>query len=85
VGREALPVREDCCNWCGSAWLRPFPTDRDVHNPMPGVWYSVKADRLPGLMLTGYNDVFTLQVLTQAWAAPERKQAIIAGLKKLLR
>ncbi len=41
-----------------------------------------EADRLPGLIVDRYNDVFTLQVLTQAWAAPERKQAIIDGLKE---
>jgi 23S rRNA (cytosine1962-C5)-methyltransferase len=41
-----------------------------------------EADRLPGLIVDRYNDVFTLQVLTQAWDAPERKQAIIAGLKE---
>ena len=41
-----------------------------------------EADRLPGLIIDQYNDVFTLQVLTQAWDAPERKQAIIAELKK---
>jgi 23S rRNA (cytosine1962-C5)-methyltransferase len=41
-----------------------------------------EADRLPGLIVDQYNDVFTLQVLTQAWDAPERKQAIIAELKK---
>jgi 23S rRNA (cytosine1962-C5)-methyltransferase len=41
-----------------------------------------EADRLPGLIVDRYNDVFTLQVLTQAWAAPERKQTIIEGLKE---
>ncbi|HSK45275.1 MAG TPA: class I SAM-dependent methyltransferase, partial [Candidatus Binatia bacterium] len=41
-----------------------------------------EADRLPGLIIDSYNDVFTLQVLTQAWAAPELKQAIIEGLKE---
>ncbi|HLK08416.1 MAG TPA: class I SAM-dependent rRNA methyltransferase, partial [Candidatus Angelobacter sp.] len=41
-----------------------------------------EADRLPGLIVDRYNDVFTLQVLTQAWATPERKQAIIEGLKE---
>lgn len=41
-----------------------------------------EADRLPGLIVDRYNEVFTLQVLTQAWDAPERKQAIIAGLKE---
>jgi 23S rRNA (cytosine1962-C5)-methyltransferase len=41
-----------------------------------------EADRLPGLIVDRYNDVFTLQVLTQAWAAPERKQAIVDGLRE---
>lgn len=42
-----------------------------------------EADRMPGLIVDRYNDVFTLQVLTQAWARPERKQAIVEGLKSL--
>jgi len=42
-----------------------------------------EADRLPGLIVDRYNDVFTLQVLTQAWARPERKQAIAEGLRSL--
>lgn len=42
-----------------------------------------EADRLPGLIVDRYNDVLTLQVLTQAWAAPKRKQAIVEGLKSL--
>src|SRR5215467_2561828 len=42
-----------------------------------------EADRLPGLIVDRYNDVFTVQVLTQAWARPERMQAILAGLKRL--
>jgi 23S rRNA (cytosine1962-C5)-methyltransferase len=41
-----------------------------------------EADRLPGLIVDRYNDVFTVQVLTQAWAAPEWKQTIIEGLKE---
>jgi len=41
-----------------------------------------EADRLPGLIVDRYNDVFTLQVLTQAWDTPERKQAIIVWLKE---
>ena len=42
-----------------------------------------EADRLPGLIIDRYNDVFALQVLTQAWDRPERKQAIIAGMREL--
>lgn len=41
-----------------------------------------EADGLPGLMVDRYNDVFTLQVLTQAWDAPERRHTIIAALKE---
>jgi 23S rRNA (cytosine1962-C5)-methyltransferase len=41
-----------------------------------------EADRLPGLIVDRYDDVVTLQVLTQAWAAPQRKQAIVEGLKE---
>jgi 23S rRNA (cytosine1962-C5)-methyltransferase len=42
-----------------------------------------EADRLPGLIVDRYNDVFTFQVLTQAWDRPERKQAIIAAMREL--
>ena len=41
-----------------------------------------EADLLPGLIVDRYNDVFTLQVLTQAWDDQQRKQTIIDGLKK---
>lgn len=41
-----------------------------------------EADGLPGLMIDRYNDVFTLQVLTQAWDQPERRQTIIGALKE---
>jgi 23S rRNA (cytosine1962-C5)-methyltransferase len=41
-----------------------------------------EADRLPGLIVDRYNDVFALQVLTQAWADQQRKQAIIDWLKE---
>ena len=42
-----------------------------------------EADRLPGLIVDRYNDVYTFQVLTQAWARPERKHVIVEGLKTL--
>lgn len=42
-----------------------------------------EADGLPGLIVDRYNDVFTFQVLTQAWDKPARKQAIIAGIQEL--
>jgi 23S rRNA (cytosine1962-C5)-methyltransferase len=42
-----------------------------------------EADRLPGLIVDRYNDVFTFQVLTQAWDQPARKQAIVSGIQEL--
>ncbi len=42
-----------------------------------------EADGLPGLIVDRYNDVYTFQVLTQAWDRPERKQAIVAAIQEL--
>jgi 23S rRNA (cytosine1962-C5)-methyltransferase len=42
-----------------------------------------EADRLPGLIVDRYNDLYTVQVLTQAWDQPERKAAIVTCLQKL--
>jgi 23S rRNA (cytosine1962-C5)-methyltransferase len=54
--------------------------DSDAHR----VVFS-EGDRLPGLIIDQYNDVFTFQVLTQAWDSPQRREAIIAELKELTR
>jgi 23S rRNA (cytosine1962-C5)-methyltransferase len=42
-----------------------------------------EADLLPGLVLDRYNDVYTFQVLTQAWDQSERKQAIVSAICEL--
>jgi 23S rRNA (cytosine1962-C5)-methyltransferase len=42
-----------------------------------------EADRLPGLMIDRYNDVYTMQVLTQGWDQPERKRALLHTLCEL--
>src|SRR5437764_5159284 len=42
-----------------------------------------EADRLPGLMIDRYNDVYTMQVLTQGWDQPDRKRALIRALCEL--
>jgi len=42
-----------------------------------------EGDRLPGLIVDRYNDVCTVQVLTQAWDRPSRKRAIGATLLDL--
>src|SRR5512140_992774 len=36
-----------------------------------------EADRIPGLVVDRYNDVISLQILTQAWDRPERRAAIV--------
>ncbi len=42
-----------------------------------------EADRLPGLVVDRFNDVITLQILTQAWDRPERRSTIVAALREL--
>ena len=42
-----------------------------------------EADRLPGLIVDRYNDVYTIQILTQAWDRPSRKEAIVSRLRDL--
>lgn len=42
-----------------------------------------EADRLPGLIIDRYNDVFTFQVLTQAWDKPQRRNAITQSLAEI--
>lgn len=42
-----------------------------------------EADRLPGLVIDRYNDVVTLQALTQAWDLPGRRQAVVQSLNDL--
>ncbi len=42
-----------------------------------------EGDRLPGLIVDRYNDVYTLQILTQAWDKPERREVITEALQEL--
>ncbi len=42
-----------------------------------------EADRLPGLIVDRSNDVFTLQVLAQAWDQAQRKQRIVSAIQEL--
>ena len=56
---------------------------RIVHNSDACRLVFSEADLLPGLIIDCYNDVYTLQVLTQAWDRTERKQAILRRLQEL--
>jgi 23S rRNA (cytosine1962-C5)-methyltransferase len=42
-----------------------------------------EGDLLPGLVVDRYNDVFTLQVLTQAWDRKDRKRLVVESLREL--
>jgi 23S rRNA (cytosine1962-C5)-methyltransferase len=52
--------------------------DTDVHRLV----FS-EGDRLPGLTIDRYNDVYAVQVLTQAWDRPGRRRVIVECLQKL--
>ncbi|HUQ50418.1 MAG TPA: class I SAM-dependent rRNA methyltransferase, partial [Terriglobales bacterium] len=41
-----------------------------------------EADQLPGLVIDRYNDIFTVQALSQAMDSPQVKEAVLAALKK---
>jgi 23S rRNA (cytosine1962-C5)-methyltransferase len=42
-----------------------------------------EADLVPGLIVDRCHDIYTLQVLAQAWHRPERKQALCNGIREL--
>ena len=42
-----------------------------------------EADGLPGLIIDRYNDIYTLQILTQAWDHSDRRAAVVQQLRKL--
>jgi 23S rRNA (cytosine1962-C5)-methyltransferase len=83
VGREALGPEEEFLQLVRQRLGEAVSyRQKIVHDSDACRLVFSEADRLPGLIVDRYNDVVTLQVLTQAWARPERKQAIIAGLKE---
>src|SRR5947209_8216071 len=83
LGRDALRSEEELLQSVRQR-LSEAVTYRSkvVHNSDACRLVFSEADRLPGLIVDHYNDVFTLQVLTQAWADQQLKQAIIEGLKE---
>lgn len=56
--------------------------DRVVKNSDAYRMVFSEGDRLPGLIVDRYNDVYSFQVLTQAWDKPARKEAIIQALRE---
>jgi 23S rRNA (cytosine1962-C5)-methyltransferase len=83
LGREALRTEEELLQLVRQRLAEGVAyREKVVQNSDASRLIFSEADRLPGLIVDCYNDVFTLQVLTQAWDAPEWRQAIIAGLKE---
>ena len=83
LGRDALRSEEELLQLVRQRLAEAVDyRAKVVHNSDACRLVFSEADRLPGLIVDRYNDVFTLQVLTQAWDAPERKQTIINGLKE---
>lgn len=84
ASREALPAEED---------LLPLITQRlkdavehrrrIVRDSNACRLVFSEADRLPGLIVDRYNQLCIVQVLTQAWDQPERKAAIVNGVREL--
>ncbi|MCU1334266.1 MAG: SAM-dependent methyltransferase [Candidatus Angelobacter sp.] len=83
LGREALRSEEDLLPLVRQRLVEAVSyRSRVVQNSDACRLVFSEADRLPGLIVDRYNDVFAFQILTQAWAAPQRKQAIVEGLKE---
>ena len=57
--------------------------DRTVRNSNAYRVIFSEGDRLPGLIIDRYNDVYTLQILTQAWDRAERRSALVDRLREL--
>jgi 23S rRNA (cytosine1962-C5)-methyltransferase len=82
LGREALRSEEELLQLVRQRLAEAMAyREKVVQNSDACRLVFSEADRLPGLIVDRYNDVFTVQVLTQAWAEPARKQTIIDGLK----
>ena len=85
LGRDALRSEEELLQLVRQRLAEAVAyREKVVHNSDACRLVFSEADRLPGLIVDRYNDVFTLQVLTQAWADQQRKQAIIEGLKEFV-
>jgi 23S rRNA (cytosine1962-C5)-methyltransferase len=83
LGREALRTEEELLQLVRQRLVDAVAhREKVVKNSDACRLVFSEADRLPGLIIDRYNDVFTLQVLTQAWADQQRKQAIIDELKE---
>lgn len=79
LGSEADLLRLIRQRMTGAAAYRKFV----VHGTDACRLVFSEADRLPGLIVDHYNDIATLQILTQAWDQPRRKQTIVDTIREL--
>ncbi len=83
LGRELLQSEEELLRLVRQRLAEAFDYRRRVvENPDAYRLAFSEADRLPGLVIDRYNDVYTFQILTQAWDRPERRQAILATMQE---
>jgi 23S rRNA (cytosine1962-C5)-methyltransferase len=83
LGREVLKSEEELLQLLQHRLAEAVAyRSRVVHDSDAFRLVFSEADRLPGLILDRYNDIYTSQVLTQAWDRPERKQAIITAIRE---
>jgi 23S rRNA (cytosine1962-C5)-methyltransferase len=84
LGREPLATEEDLLKLLGKRLEEAVAyRGRVVRDSNAYRLVFSEADLLPGLIIDRYNDVYTLQVLTQAWDRPERKDTIVRRLQEL--
>ena len=86
LGRELLGSEEELLRLvqerfaAALAYRKAYVSDSDACRMV----FS-EADRLPGLIVDRYNDIYTIQVLTQAWAVAGRKERIIESIREMAR
>ncbi len=84
LGRELLNSEEDLLTLLRQRLAEAFSyRARIVNDSDASRLLFSEADRLPGVIIDRYNDVYTLQVLTQAWDRPERRETVITAMQEL--
>ena len=84
LGRELLRSAEELCQMVRQRLEEAFKyRDRIVDDSDAYRLVFSEADQMPGLTIDRYNDVYTFQILTQAWDRPERREAIVTAIREL--
>ncbi len=84
LGREALAGEDDLLQLTAQRLKEAAGyRSRVVHNSNAYRLVFSEADRLPGLIVDRYNELYTIQILTQAWDQPQRKATVVRCLQEL--